>query len=70
MDELALVKKLLYNRKQAIIEADGAWNPYDEVITEAEWDAIEYLCASRTRLTALMKTISKENQHGLSNSKP
>jgi hypothetical protein len=44
MDDLALVKKLLCNRKQAIIEADGAWNPYDEVITEAEWDAIEYLC--------------------------
>ena len=44
MDDLAIVKKLLYARKQAIIEADGAWNPYDEVITEEEWDAIEYIC--------------------------
>jgi hypothetical protein len=44
MEQLAIVKKLLHARKQALIEADGAWNPYDEIITEAEWDAIEYLC--------------------------
>jgi hypothetical protein len=44
MDELDLVKKLLHARKQAVSEADGAWTPYDEVITDAEWDAIEYLC--------------------------
>ena len=40
------VRKLLHARKQAIIEADGTWNPYDEVITEEECDAIEQLCDS------------------------
>ena len=38
------VRELLYRRQQAIIEADGAWNPYDELFTDEIVEAFEYLC--------------------------
>lgn len=43
-DYVRILRELLKRREQAIIEADGAWNPFDELFTDELCDAIEYIC--------------------------
>ena len=38
------LRELIHQREQAIIEADVAWNPYDELFTDKIVEAIEYVC--------------------------